>query len=74
MFGKYIPDVKWLDDVIEKTANGCVVGRMMPGIIELYSAMTPGTEYHEAFHRILDILLPVRILENLQRRFKDRHN
>lgn len=74
IFGKYIPDVQWLDEVIEQTANGCVVGRMMPDIIQLYDAMEPGTEFHEAFHRVLDILLPVKLLEKLQQRFKERHN
>lgn len=74
IFGKYLPDVRWFEDVIEKVANGCVVGRIVPDAILLYDAIEPGQEYHEAFHRILDILLPVKVLEKLQKRYKERHN
>lgn len=74
IFGKYLPNVRWFEDVIEKVANGCVVGRIVPDAILLYDAIEPGQEYHEAFHRVLDILLPVKVLEKLQKRYKERHN
>lgn len=75
IFGKKALTIKWYPDVIEMIGTGkAVVGRMMGDIIELSKKMPEGTEFHEAFHRIMDIMLPIKIRQKIENRIAKKYN
>lgn len=63
------PDIA--DSVIDVTESGSsVVGRVTEDSILLYKDAPKGTEYHEAWHRVSQLL----ISENSRRKIYDRYN
>lgn len=70
----FVP-VKWTPHVIDILKSGAaVVGQTAADAFELYDKMPEGTEYHEAFHRIMEILLPNFIREHLYDEYYNKHN
>nr|DAT92361.1 MAG TPA: hypothetical protein [Caudoviricetes sp.] len=51
-----------------------VVGRCYADSIILSKFADEGTEYHEAFHRIAEILIPKRLHDKLYKEFRKRHS
>lgn len=63
------PDI--IDNVIDVTESGMnVVGRVTEDSILLYNEAPKGTEYHEAWHRVSQLL----ISEKSRRKIYDRYN
>lgn len=63
------------DDFIAMLRGGVgVVGRCYADSIILSKFADEGTEYHEAFHRIAEILIPKRLHDKLYREFRRRHS
>jgi len=51
--------VEWTEGAIEVLKSGAsVAGRTVVNAIKLSDRLTEGTELHEAFHRIFEILIP----------------
>jgi len=51
--------IEWVDGAIEVLKSGAeVAGRTAINGFKLSDRMVEGTEYHEAFHRVLEILIP----------------
>lgn len=58
--------VKWTDNAIQVLKSGAsVVGRTAVSAFELSRKLPYGTEFHEAFHRIFEILIPNNIRQYL---------
>lgn len=51
-----------------------VVGRMALDSIYLSNNMAEGTEYHESFHRIFELLVPSRIRESMYEIYRQRYD
>ena len=67
--------IKWSSTALEVLRNGAVVaGRTAKLGFELYDRLPVGTEYHEAFHRIFEILIPNSIRENLYKTYYNKFN
>lgn len=63
------------DDFVAMLRGGVgVVGRCYADSIILSKFADEGTEYHEAFHRIAEILIPKRLHDKLYKEFRDRHS
>ena len=72
MFGRQGVPFKIIDDVIEVLSSGAnVVGRCYADALLLSKQAERGTEYHEAFHRVAEILMPEkernRLYDNYRR-------
>lgn len=63
------------DDFVAMLRGGVgVVGRCYADSIILSKFADEGTEYHEAFHRIAEILIPKRLHDKLYKEFRKRHS
>ena len=63
------------DDFVAMLRGGVgVVGRCYADSIILSKFADEGTEYHEAFHRIAEILIPKRLHDKLYKEFRERHS
>lgn len=63
------------DDFVAMLRGGVgVVGRCYADSIVLSKFADEGTEYHEAFHRISEILIPKRLHDKLYKEFRKRHS
>lgn len=50
-------DVKFEDEFLSVVGNRVTLGRCYASFIQLSRKATPGTEYHEAFHMIVELLM-----------------
>lgn len=63
------------DDFVAMLRGGVgVVGRCYADSIILSKFADEGTEYHEAFHRMAEILIPKRLHDKLYKEFRKRHS
>jgi len=71
--GKKFP-VRFVPDVIKALKNGhVVVGQLNKAGITLASAAENGVEFHEAFHAIVEILLPESIRKRLYEHYREKY-
>lgn len=62
------------DDFVAMLRGGVgVVGRCYADSIILSKFADEGTEYHEAFHRMAEILIPKKLHDKLYKEFRKRH-
>ena len=67
--------VKWSSNAIKLLQNGAAVaGKAALAGFELYDRIPKGGEYHEAFHRIFEILMPNSIRESLYEEYRNKYN
>ena len=73
ILGKDFP-VRFIPDVIKTLKNGhVVVGQLNRAGITLASAAENGVEFHEAFHAIVEILLPETIRKRLYEHYRQKY-
>jgi len=63
-------NVQVVDAIIDTAANGMVIGRCYHDSIVLSRFAEEGTEYHEAFHRILEIVAPSKLRTAVYKAYK----
>ena len=74
LIGNTLP-VKFEDDVIETLSNGSqVTGLIGASILQLSKNAPVGAEYHEAFHVIMELLLPSKIREKMYQTYRDHYD
>ena len=67
--------VKWVSGAVETLQNGAeVAGRTAINAFKLSDRLTEGTELHEAFHRIFEILIPNKRRQKLYDIYREKHN
>lgn len=59
-----------IDAIIDTAADGFVIGRCYHDSIVLSTQAEAGTEYHEAFHRILEIVSPKRLRDAVYKAYR----
>lgn len=64
--------VKVQDAVIDIVKDGFVIGRTYHDSIQLSRQAEEGTEYHEAFHRILEIVCPKRLRQMVYNAYRSK--
>lgn len=63
------------DDFVAMLRGGVgVVGRCYADSIILSKFADEGTEYHEAFHRMAEVLIPKRLHDKLYKEFRESHS
>lgn len=65
--------VEFIDEFLSMSENTVVLGSCYTGCIKLSRQAIPGVEYHEAFHRIVELLIPAKQRENLYKKYKHIH-
>lgn len=60
------------DAIIDTAINGRVVGRCYHDSIVLSRQAEPGVEYHEAFHRILEIVAPKKLRSMVYKAYRNK--
>ena len=75
MLGKHFP-VSITDGVIKVFEQGkaWAVGACKKDAILLSTLAEAGTEYHETFHKVMELLLPVRLRNRLHKHYIKRYN
>ena len=67
--------VRWSPNAIKVLQSGAkVAGKAALAGFELYDRIPKGGEYHEAFHRIFEILMPNSIRESLYEEYRNKYN
>lgn len=67
--------VRWSPNAIKVLQSGAkVAGRAALAGFELYDRIPKGGEYHEAFHRIFEILMPNSIRKSLYEEYRTKYN
>lgn len=67
--------IKWSPNAIKVLQSGAkVAGKAALAGFELYDRIPKGGEYHEAFHRIFEILMPNSIRESLYEEYRNKYN
>lgn len=66
--------VQWFEGIIEDYGDTGLVGAMMSDIFLLSDIMPGGVEYHEAFHRVMELLLPTSVKLHLEQRYRNYFN
>ena len=67
--------VEWVDGAIEILKSGAeVAGRTAVNGFKLSDRMVQGTEYHEAFHRVLEILVPNSRRQKIYDKYREKYN
>ena len=67
--------VKWTKGAIDVLKCGAqVAGRTAVNAIELSDRLPKGTEFHEAFHKILEVLIPNKQRIKMYELYKNTHN
>ena len=65
----------WTEGAIEVLKSGAsVAGRTAVNAIKLSDRLTEGTELHEAFHRIFEILIPNGRRQKLYDIYRNKYN
>lgn len=73
ILGKNFP-VRFIEDVIQAFANGhIVVGQLNKTGITLSLAAENNVEFHEAFHGVVEILLPDRLRDRLYKHYVEKY-
>ena len=62
-----------IDDIIKYCDDGKIVGRVTKDALTLSKQNVPGTEYHEAFHRVLELLVDPETRQKIYDRYKKQH-
>lgn len=74
IFGERLGKLEWFTGVIEKTVHGDVIGRMMSDVIQLSETdYVEGVEYHEAFHRVWNIIIPTSIRHRIEKHIQKKY-
>lgn len=67
--------VRWSPNVIKVLQGGAsVAGKAALAGFELYDRIPKGGEYHEAFHRVFEILMPNSIRKSLYKEYRNKYN
>lgn len=67
--------IRWSPRAIKILQSGAsVAGKAALAGFELYDRIPKGGEYHEAFHRIFEILMPNSIRESLYKEYRQKYN
>lgn len=67
--------VKWTPGAVEVLKSGAqVAGRTAVNAFTLSERMPSGTQFHEAFHKILEILIPNKRREKIYQIYRDKYN
>lgn len=67
--------IRWSSNAIKLLKSGAAVaGKAALAGFELYDRIPKGGEYHEAFHRIFEILIPNSIRESLYEEYRNKYN
>ena len=67
--------VEWTEGAIEVLKSGAsVAGRTVVNAIKLSDRLTEGTELHEAFHRIFEILIPNGRRQKMYDIYREKYN
>ena len=67
--------IEWVDGAIEVLKSGAeVAGRTAINGFKLSDRMVEGTEYHEAFHRVLEILIPNSRRQKIYDKYREKYN
>ena len=64
----YVPDFE--DEVLKVLSNGVVVGACYENMIKLSRMAKRGTEYHEAFHRVLELLVDEKTRNKAYKKYR----
>lgn len=63
-------DIKFQDEVLDVVQNGLVVAACYQNFIKMSRKSARGTEYHEAFHRVLELLVSEKVRDRAYKSYR----
>lgn len=65
-------DIKFTNDVLAIVQNGVVVGACYRNVIKLSRLARTGVAYHEAFHRVLELLVSEKLRNKAYNKYREK--